>query len=343
MVSQVKDEAWIEWITTLMEQSAQPKVSERRLPASAFHCLLDDQPDHLLPRRYAAEVKAPVRGLVLNPGCVFLQAGAVPTGVDTNLVANFALPGIVAWVPDPLIRSWAPFWLREQFSSLLCRLRGGDQEPEGLSPYTRATLAYAGILILPDEVDRQQQRWAGIVERAMPLAAKGYAPVGKLIHPFHIAALRRYYRYLVRTGQVRLGDDQSERRYVAHNESVARFFHHQLTRAVSDLVGEAVKPSYCYFSSYLGGAELEKHLDRPQCEFSLTLQLDYAPEPLHETPWPLYLETPEGTVTVYQGLGDALFYRGHQIPHYRFPLRQGHVSSHIFFHYVREGFEGPLR
>jgi len=155
--------------------------------------------------------------------------------------------------------------------------------------------------------------------------------------------LRRYYRYLVRTDRVRLGDDQSQRRYVAHNESVAQFFHHQLTKAVADLVGEPVKASYVYFSSYLGGADLEKHLDRPQCEFSLTLQLDYAPEPTGATPWPLYLDVPAGKVTVYQALGDALLYRGHQIPHYRSPLREGHVSSHIFFHYVREGFEGALR
>jgi len=326
-----------------MEQPARPEVAATRLPSAAFHCLLDDQPDHLLPRRYAAEVKAPGMGLVLNPRCVFSANGEVPEGVDPGLVANFALQGTVAWVPDPAIGTWMPFWLGEQFSSLLCDLRGGDPEPETLPPHVRATLAYAGILVMPDDVDRRQQHWARTLERAKPLAAKGYAPVGKLIHPFHIASLRRYYRYLVRTGQVRLGDDQSERRYVAHNESVARFFHHQLTGAVSDLVGEAVKPSYCYFSSYLGGAELEKHLDRPQCEFSLTLQLDYAPEPWNETPWPLCLETSEGTVTVYQGLGDALFYRGHQVPHYRFPLRQGHVSSHIFFHYVPEGFAGPLR
>jgi hypothetical protein len=343
MVSQVKDSAWMEWMTALMQQSAQPEAATRRLPAAAFDCLLDDQPDHLLPRRYAAEVWATTERLVINSQCVFSRDEGRPEGVGPELVANFALKGMLAWVRDAAIGSWAPFWLGEQLSSLLGELRPGDLEPEDLSPHVRAALAYAGILVAADEEGQRRERWAAILERSKPLAAKGYAPVGKVIHPFHIAALRRYYRYLVRTGMLRLGDDQSERRYVAHNESVARFFHHQLTGAVSDLVGEPVKPSYCYFSSYLGGAELEKHLDRPQCEFSLTLQLDYAPEPRNATPWPLYLKTPEGTVTAYQGMGDALFYRGHQIPHYRYPLRQGHVSSHIFFHYVREGFEGALR
>ena len=57
---------------------------------------------------------------------------------------------------------------------------------------------------------------------------KGYAPLGNLIHPFHVAALRRYYRYLIRTGAIQLGDGQSPRRYVAYNEPVARFFHRQI-------------------------------------------------------------------------------------------------------------------
>ena len=66
------------------------------------------------------------------------------------------------------------------------------------------------------------------------------APVAGLIHPLHVAALRRYYRHRIRTGGMILGDDQSPKRYVAHNESVARFFHQQLTAAVTAIVGEPV-------------------------------------------------------------------------------------------------------
>ena len=73
---------------------------------------------------------------------------------------------------------------------------------------------------------------------------RGYAPLRNLLHPFHVAALRRYYRYMIRTGRVYLGDNQSARRYVAHNESVTRFFHHQIAPTVSAVVGEPVKPSY---------------------------------------------------------------------------------------------------
>ena len=171
---------------------------------------------------------------------------------------------------------------------------------------------------------------------------RGYAPVGNLIHPFHVAALRRYYRYLIRTGVLTLGDHQSSRRYVAHNESVARFFHHQLTSTVAAIVGEPVKPSYLYLASYQDGADLTKHTDREQCEFSITLCLDYSPEPRRETRWPIHLHTPTGRVTVFQAIGDGLLYRGCELPHSRDPLLQPDTSTSIFFHYVRQDFSGSL-
>ena len=139
-----------------------------------------------------------------------------------------------------------------------------------------------------------------------------------------------------------LGDRQSERRYVAYNEPVARYFHHQLAPTLSAVAGDKLRPSYVYLASYLSGAELKKHVDRPQCEFSVTLCLDFSPEPDLATPWPIRLETPNGTVTVYQGLGDGLAYRGTTLPHYRHPLGDNQTSTSIFFHYVGSDFDGPL-
>jgi hypothetical protein len=123
---------------------------------------------------------------------------------------------------------------------------------------------------------------------------------------------------------------------------VARYFHHQITHALSDIVGEPIRPSYVYLASYLSGAELKKHTDREQCEFSVTLCLDYSPEPELATPWPIRLDTSEGTVAAYQALGDGLVYRGTKVPHYRDVLAAGHTSTSIFFHYVPVDFSGSL-
>ncbi len=166
--------------------------------------------------------------------------------------------------------------------------------------------------------------------------------MGQLIHPFHVSALRRYYRHQLRRGKLRLGDHQSPRRYVAHNDPVACFFHYQLAAAVTAFAGEPVKPSYVYLASYQPGAILKKHTDREQCEFSVTLCLDYSPEPRDATPWPLHLHKKSGMVNVFQAIGDALLYRGRELQHSRDALPEGHTSTSIFFHYVREDFTGSL-
>jgi len=324
-----------------MEQRAAPAP----LPASAFHCLLDEQPTHLLPLRLAKGLDRELpKALIVNPTCVFTRNGGLPSRlcVSPESLENIAVQGNMVWVLDTETGIDHPFWYGKEFSSLLDGLGPGDPEPDDFPPHARAVLACAGVLVRPGGSQRRMEEWAHIVLHCRKQFERGFAPVGRLMHPFHIAALRRYYRYRLRNGLIRLGDNQSEQRYIAHNDSVARFFHELLTKAVTQMLGHAVKPSYVYLSSYLGGSELEKHNDRPQCEYSISFCLDYSPEPMCQTPWPLHLETKHERVTVYQAIGDGLLYRGRDLPHYRFPLRMGHTSTHLFFHYVDPEFQGPL-
>jgi hypothetical protein len=123
---------------------------------------------------------------------------------------------------------------------------------------------------------------------------------------------------------------------------VASHFHRQLTFAVGALLGKRVKPSYCYFISYQEGAELTEHVDRAQCKYTLALCLDFSPEPVRGSPWPLQLKLPTETVVVHQALGDALLYEGRRIPHFRTRLAGGCTSTSILFHYVDHDFAGPL-
>ncbi len=212
-----------------------------------------------------------------------------------------------------------------------------------MEPDTLRLLKAAGILTSEQMRERDQRRRQQTMQRSAELfRMKGYAPIGDLIHPFHVAALRRYYRYMIRNGNIYLGDHQSSRRYVAHNDPVARFFHRQITAALSEIAGEPLKPSYVYMASYLSGAELKKHTDREQCEFSITLCLDFSPEPEMASPWPIELDTASGPVKVYQMIGHGLAYRGTKLPHYRGKLPEGQSSTSIFFHYVAADYSGPL-
>ena len=249
----------------------------------------------------------------------------------------------IAWVRDSATGSLLPFWLGPQLEDAVRKLERGEPVPRTLQGDARRWLSAAGILTPADYETRRLREWRDAVEKSGPVfRVKGYAPIADLIHPFHVGALRRYYRHLIRTGAIQLGDGQSPWRYVAYNEPVARFFHQQITATLSAVAGEPLKPSYVYLASYLSGAELKKHTDRKQCEFSVTLCLDFSPEPALETPWPIRLDTPGGTATVYQALGDALSNRGTRLQHYRDCLGDGQTSTSIFFHYVPADFVGTL-
>jgi hypothetical protein len=347
MATQVNNTAWLEWIANLMGAGSR-QTQTAALPPDQFHCLLDELPLHLIPRRQLESQRTPDlsdRPLFLNPQCSVLPPGQVPPelGHRRDLLAKFNLQKTVAWVRDPTTGSLLPFWLGQRLEPLILSLRLGEPIPNSVSAHTRALLNAAGILSYENEAERRISAWSAIArDGASQFKSKGYAPLSNLIHPFHIAALRRYCRHEIRRGAIRLGDEQSSRRYAAHNESVARFFHYQIASAVSAIVGEAIKPSYVYLASYLPGAELKKHTDRAQCQFSVTLCLDFSPEPELATSWPIRLDTQEGKISVYQALGDGLLYRGTQVPHYRNVLAPGHMSTSIFFHYVPANFPGSL-
>jgi hypothetical protein len=342
MDSQIKDEAWLAWIEQL---ALAPAGHDRgnELPRSLFHCRLDDQPDHLAPQRLLRPdywEGLSDRPFFLNPACFFARDGEPPAAVPTT---GFATEGEMVWITDPGSEALQPFWLDPEVSAMLSGTQPGGPAPSTLSPQSRRTLITANLLVPDDYASYRRKQWAEIVSVTSPqFRSQGYAPVGRLIHPFHISALRRYYRHQLRTGKLRLGDSQSPLRYVSYNDPVTRFFHQQLTSSVTAFAGEPVKPSYVYLASYQPGALLEKHTDREQCEFSVTMCLDYAPEPRNATPWPLHLHKQSGRVTVFQAIGDALLYRGCQLPHSRDPLPEGHTSTSIFFHYVREDFIGSL-
>jgi hypothetical protein len=344
MASSLNNAPWMEWVEKLMGGVSRQAYAAT-FPPDRFYCVLDELPLHLIPQRTLRALRVHNdQPLYLNPKCVLRPASELPDGLpcQKEVIAAFSLHGTIAWVPD-VTGDLLPFWLGPRLVTLVRCMKPGDPAPPALGGQSSAVLYAARILLPSDEDDiRAHERDAALRKATVLFRARGYAPVSDLIHPFHIAALRRYYRYLIRSGAIRLGDKQSPRRYVAYNEPVARFFHQQIAKKVSAVAGELVKPSYVYLASYLSGAELKKHTDRVQCEFSVTLCLDFSPEPVLETPWPIELDTSSGTVKVYQSLGDGLAYRGTRLPHYRGVLGEGKTSTSIFFHYVSADFTGSL-
>lgn len=318
------------------------------LPPDRFYCLLDELPLHLIPQNITRSLRIAgdqQEALYLNPECVLYAEEQLPEELTSQkqLLSGFALQGTIAWVRNRATGNLLPFWLGPRLQAMVRSLTPDEPAPSTLREDVRTALVGADILVPMGHALRQEERRKEVTQKSAQLfRERGYAPLSGLIHPFHVAALRRYYRYLIRTGAIHLGDKQSERRYVAYNEPVAQFFHRQIGATLSAVAGEPLKPSYVYMASYLSGAELKRHTDREQCEFSVTLCLDFSPEPRLETPWPIRLDGLAGRVTVHQALGDGLAYRGTRLPHYRSVLGEGQTSTSIFFHYVPADFAGSL-
>jgi hypothetical protein len=321
-----------------------------RSRTQTFSCFLDEQPSSLVPRRARAAPCPPTRepGLVVNASFRYQRGDAPPDEIQrAGLPLDGFLRGCpIAWVADAGPGLWMPFWARGEWAQALETLQPGLPAPRALPPAVRETLVRASILVPPDHEQARRTEWETILQAARAQhQTRGYAVVRDLIHPWQIGALRQYYRPLVAAGGLPLGDNQVAERYWLHSEPMARFFHLQLTRFVSQIADEPTRPSYVYFASYQPGSALPRHVDREQCEFSISLLVDYDPEPDGPCGWPLFLDDPRrpgDVVAADLGLGDALFYRGRELYHYRDRLPDGHQSTSYFLHYVREDYAGRL-
>ncbi|HMT09799.1 MAG TPA: hypothetical protein PKA82_17565 [Pyrinomonadaceae bacterium] len=262
------------------------------------------------------------------------------------------------WIAYPTSGVEIGYWLEPKDAEVVSKFEPSNHASID-DAELRGRLYAAGILVDSSSTDEET-----ICEASASFAEKKYAVVERLLPPEQMAAMRRYYRDYVSNGFMHFGDTQVGGRYREQNEPIAVMLHHQLTNVVSRVSGREVKPSYVYAASYVGGADLAPHVDRLQCEYSISLQIDYEPEPEgHVSPWALSLEQldkslapePMGLYLGWEYLsdsrpsvhlnlasGDGLLYMGREMVHYRTALPAGHSSTSLFLHYVDADFDGSL-
>lgn len=99
---------------------------------------------------------------------------------------------------------------------------------------------------------------------------------------------------------------------------------------IEQIIGEELLPTYSYSRLYSNGDILEKHVDRPACEVSVTLQLGRS-DPYS---WPIYM----GDKKFELNEGEAVIYSGCDVPHWRDVCNgpKNYYSGQVFLHYVRK-------
>ncbi len=203
--------------------------------------------------------------------------------------------------------------------------------------------------VLADTAPALQTQNAAAAEFDSPatrdfFAREGYVELHDLLPASHVAELARYYWALAGEGFMQLDDHRGCLRHIAHSHPVADFWHDQLNARVSQLVGRATKPSYSFVSLYLEGGDLKWHVDRPPCEYTITLLVDYAPlDDAGRSPWALKVRARDGsTRELYQRVGDALIFKGRELKHCREVLPEGHRSASLLFHFVDADYDGVM-
>ena len=102
-------------------------------------------------------------------------------------------------------------------------------------------------------------------------------------------------------------------------------FHRLLEPRVSEVFKTPLIKTNDFGRIYTKGAELEKHIDGPHCDYSFTINLINRP---HTERWAFHA----GDDTVYMSPGDAYFYRGPQVTHWRDELQYDECWQ-WFFHF----------
>ncbi len=289
---------------------------------------------------------APLPAPVADTGALVVAPGLELTGVAQLVAQQAELEEILEptdallLVTDALTGARLPYWLDERELSLVQRLTPGAPPPRALDPQVLAQLIGACIVVDGDAAQAAQTRLAAAVAQ---LAHSGYAKLPGVLPPLQIAAMARYNRRLVDSGFTAGSDIQVPLRSARYNEPLLRYYQRELAPFISRVAGAAFKPSFGYFASYRHGATLKKHTDRPQCALTASLLLDFAAGSSSANAWPLYLELPASgeQVAIALDVGDAVLFRGCELPHYREPFA-GERSASYFLHYVDEGFAGEL-
>jgi hypothetical protein len=105
-------------------------------------------------------------------------------------------------------------------------------------------------------------------------------------------------------------------------------------------IGRRLLPTYSYARIYTTESILTRHVDRGACEISATMTVGYRNA---DGLWPIMVESDGQDIAVPLDVGDALIYRGMELPHWREPLPRG-IWCQLFFHFVdAEGEMTDLR
>lgn len=166
------------------------------------------------------------------------------------------------------------------------------------------------------------------------LDKSGYLVIRELLHRDVAALVHRYAILQLKAAAGHFIEDSQTGCPSRYADALCEALMEALRPNVELLIGRKLLPTYSYLRFYENGAELRRHKDRRSCEISLTITLGYS----SEQSWPIWVEKDGTQNAVHLDIGDAMVYKGIEVPHWREPFCGKHWLQ-VFLHYVES--DGP--
>jgi len=135
----------------------------------------------------------------------------------------------------------------------------------------------------------------------------------------------------------KFNDPQSPEAFSYYSDSAMETLLEKIRPIVQKKLNKKLFSTYSYARIYVKGCELKRHIDRPSCEISTTLNLG-------GDIWPIYLEIPETKekikITLKQG--DMLIYKGCEVYHWREKFKK-ELCAQVFLHYNEDKKQNKSR
>ena len=166
---------------------------------------------------------------------------------------------------------------------------------------------------------------------------KGYVHLKDFLHKDSCKELANELKRLASENKT-VKDEQCPKSEAIHGTVTFDKLLEDLTPHFEQASGLKLFPTYSYARLYnTQGEELKVHRDRPACEISASLTLEFEGDV-----WPIFMSANEdksNATEVKMEIGDAVMYRGCDIYHWREAYKEGRWQAQVFLHYVDQN--GP--
>lgn len=139
------------------------------------------------------------------------------------------------------------------------------------------------------------------------------------------AAIKRY----IKRHHPSVADETIRSVQSAYSHNATEALLERLIPAVTERVRRPVLPTFSYWRVYGRRHSLPIHVDRPECEVTLTITISRD----SDARWPLFIITGGAIHAITLEPGDGLLFNGTKVPHWRRPLN-GRRWVQATLHYV---------